>query len=64
MWRERERGERGFIYFYAYLTVCFTVTVVTISVRRVEHSPSVPNITIPKDDKAAAIPTGPKFGKD
>lgn len=31
-------------------------------VRRVEHSPSVPNITIPKDDKAAAIPTGPKFG--
>lgn len=33
-------------------------------VRRVEHSPSVPNITIPKDDKAAAIPTGPKFGAE
>ena len=32
--------------------------------RRVEHSPSLANVSIPsKEDKAAPIPTGPKFGK-
>ncbi|XP_048763340.1 rap guanine nucleotide exchange factor 2-like isoform X8 [Ostrea edulis] len=31
--------------------------------RRADHSPSVTSVTIPnKDDKAAAVPSGPKFG--
>ncbi|XP_078318508.1 rap guanine nucleotide exchange factor 2-like isoform X9 [Crassostrea virginica] len=33
--------------------------------RRVEHSPSLANVSIPsKEDKAAPIPTGPKFGAE
>lgn len=61
--RERE-GERGFIYFYVYLIVCFIVTVVIILVRRVEYFLSVFNIIILKDDKVVVILIGLKFGKD
>lgn len=61
--RERE-GERGFIYFYVYLIVCFIVTVVIILVRRVEYFLSVFNIIILKDDKVVVIFIGLKFGKD